>query len=344
MSDLKIPFLKTQEQSTQNDDKCTDVISQTKISKYFESTVFEIEGVKIITKEKQEQNCLKTQISTYSPTNTPLQQEQNLSSGFIELSTINPESLITKNNSTSSQTSNKHSVESKQQNFKKELKSSHLCNFERQLINQANFNATELNVPSEYNNICDNSKQVLKNLQFLKTEINAVLKTNPIIKEINHTVDGISSNMNSQFLELKQNIKSILSGDSSAGNPIQIKTVHSTITCDGCNVFPITGKRFKCLQCDDFDLCQKCEKTHPHLHPMIRLNETTDFFVSRNVKRIQILSAKNKQYNSQNDIRKNIVKKLTGNNYQEAFYEGILASNRNLQIGSFIDKVTGIFE
>lgn len=30
------------------------------------------------------------------------------------------------------------------------------------------------------------------------------------------------------------------------------------ITCDGCGLSPITGSRFSCNECDDFDLCQTC--------------------------------------------------------------------------------------
>jgi len=34
--------------------------------------------------------------------------------------------------------------------------------------------------------------------------------------------------------------------------------VHSSVTCDGCGMAPLTGPRFKCNVCPDFDLCAKC--------------------------------------------------------------------------------------
>jgi hypothetical protein len=37
--------------------------------------------------------------------------------------------------------------------------------------------------------------------------------------------------------------------------------VHSTVQCDGCDIFPIRGTRFKSSTRDDFDLCEVCEKT-----------------------------------------------------------------------------------
>jgi len=51
-------------------------------------------------------------------------------------------------------------------------------------------------------------------------------------------------------------------------------TVHSGYTCDGCNVTPIVGVRYRCTKCDDFDLCEKCEATpnkHPADHTLIKI-------------------------------------------------------------------------
>ena len=34
--------------------------------------------------------------------------------------------------------------------------------------------------------------------------------------------------------------------------------VHLNVVCDGCEMANIRGSRFKCLVCDDYDLCEKC--------------------------------------------------------------------------------------
>jgi len=51
------------------------------------------------------------------------------------------------------------------------------------------------------------------------------------------------------------------------------QAVHHGIICDVCRVSPIKGIRFKSLIKEDYDLCEKCEKTNNVDHPMIRFRK-----------------------------------------------------------------------
>lgn len=51
----------------------------------------------------------------------------------------------------------------------------------------------------------------------------------------------------------------------------RVRKMHPNVLCDLCDQ-KICGTRYKCLYCDDFDLCEDCEKlgAHPE-HPLLRL-------------------------------------------------------------------------
>jgi len=49
--------------------------------------------------------------------------------------------------------------------------------------------------------------------------------------------------------------------------------VHQSVVCDACEISPITGIRYKCSVCPDFDLCEKCEATNAHEHPMLKIRK-----------------------------------------------------------------------
>ncbi|XP_041055229.1 E3 ubiquitin-protein ligase HERC2 isoform X4 [Carcharodon carcharias] len=54
-----------------------------------------------------------------------------------------------------------------------------------------------------------------------------------------------------------------------------VPSIHPGVTCDGCQMFPLNGPRFKCRNCDDFDYCENCFKTRKHnaRHTFGRINE-----------------------------------------------------------------------
>jgi RecJ-like exonuclease len=60
-----------------------------------------------------------------------------------------------------------------------------------------------------------------------------------------------------QFVNSPEHIKYVK--DLVEKNKEKNKAVHHNIICDGCDVGPIRGIRYKCSKRDDYDLCEKCE-------------------------------------------------------------------------------------
>ena len=50
-----------------------------------------------------------------------------------------------------------------------------------------------------------------------------------------------------------------------------VAVVHAGVNCDQCAARNFSGKRFKCLVCPDFDLCEACESKGNHEHPMLQV-------------------------------------------------------------------------
>ena len=42
--------------------------------------------------------------------------------------------------------------------------------------------------------------------------------------------------------------------------------IHPNYICDGCEMSPIVGKRYKCKECKDFDFCEKCYEKNKKIH------------------------------------------------------------------------------
>jgi hypothetical protein len=59
------------------------------------------------------------------------------------------------------------------------------------------------------------------------------------------------------------------------------KALHFRVTCDGCNMHPIQGKRFKCDVCSNYDLCESCKARSGIHDPSHTFSEMTPRYCPR---------------------------------------------------------------
>ena len=43
--------------------------------------------------------------------------------------------------------------------------------------------------------------------------------------------------------------------------------MHDGVACDVCGTSPLVGVRYKCVNCDDFNMCEKCDASGAGEHP-----------------------------------------------------------------------------
>merc|ERR1711915_570392 len=86
---------------------------------------------------------------------------------------------------------------------------------------------------------------------------------------------------------VKNEEKSMNSGNHQKETTEEKNLIHQGVTCDSCEKTPIEGYRYKCVVCDDFDLCGICEAAGRHPgHNMMRIANPEMVFPQRLFKRI----------------------------------------------------------
>lgn len=76
------------------------------------------------------------------------------------------------------------------------------------------------------------------------------------------------------FFEILEDLeeKDLIRFDQFNENP----SIHDNCQCDGCDMYPIVGSRYKCSVCQNFDYCSKCEEHLNHPHAFIKIDKPED--------------------------------------------------------------------
>ena len=241
-----------------------------------------LEKIKILETEK-ENEILKSQILVNS-----LENEQKEKNAIIEqleetkklnesIQFINNNSLININNNEENKNEDK-AMDILLNNLKEENKmlKSHLEEEKRMINEYKTLQEEQLN---EYKNKINQSTIIIgkkddeinKIKNIYENKINNIKE-----KEVEQKLSKIYIECLKPVQESEINIQKINDNNeintsiSNISRISQCNTIHNEIKCDGCGICPITGYRYKCLECPNYNLCDQCEKSVSHEHNFIR--------------------------------------------------------------------------
>lgn len=336
-----------------------NISSEIAESEQYEASFFDIEGEKVIIKDSHDLEYLKSQQNSWTvvevtPTKTITQYKDSFElyektndisikdqvEDKTEVQTLKKEVETLKAEPNKEQQIEKQNPQENAE-VDEELKLD-ISLIDKIRNNCTNFDDTVAQMPEH----CKSEEQEkMKNASSLlsKEEVHQVIANNPSIIALLNSVSNFPAFMTSKFDELKLDLQNGVINNTSISDKKNTPINHKTVRCDSCGVYPIIGKRFKCLECHDFDFCEKCEKTVKHDHPMLRITETESFESLLTAVKIQNLMNSINSKTTLNDIKAKILKKIVGCTYEESFYEAVANKSEDLNLGQFLCKMEKIF-
>ena len=116
-------------------------------------------------------------------------------------------------------------------------------------------------------------------------------------KQTNYS-EILEKTLETQLNNLKENLKNMLNEEqlqklaqiyeAKNENKENEKITHNNIICNNCYSQNIQGLRFVCAECENFNLCENCEKNNVHFpnHVLIQYNTTVidkDYYLYQNI-------------------------------------------------------------
>ena len=153
----------------------------------------------------------------------------------------------------------KDNIETKNESFHKDLNEIKNDN-NLPLPNDTPILDNENNLNNNYNdNINEKIHETIASIVKEKMEKLEKEIINDIYNNIQTTESTYLINNNNNNINKDENVQISMKNEN-----IRSLQIHKGIKCNGCNCNEIVGPRFKCIICQDFNLCSKCEKYNEH--------------------------------------------------------------------------------
>ena len=175
-----------------------------------------------------------------------------------------------------------------------------------------------------------------KNLE--KEIYSKIITQNPEIDRIDQKLDYLNKHFIDFTLDIKNKFKSNQFQTQKVQKKSNIPTIHKNFYCDSCDTENFKGKRYICLECKDFDLCEKCEKKNIHEHNLLR---TMTEMSAKEAKELRTLYKANF---GKKIFKKDLIKSLTANKLDDWFYDKFVGCYKNLKSEETVGRFEQIFK
>ena len=160
-------------------------------------------------------------------------------------------------------------------------------------ISEPNFSVSNLSIKKNE----DELMSINNNLDDLKIEE----PEDKMKREINQIVDNKIQNLKENIaqdifqsikIQLSKNEQNIIKEKNNKNN-----IIHKGVKCNNCGMENIEGTRYKCINCPDYNLCEKCEANFDHItnHIFLKIRRPIQDKILNN--KIKNFSYKNGDYN-----------------------------------------------
>ena len=187
-------------------------------------------------------------------------------------------------------------------------------------------NEIEIKITEALNKI-NNEKE--KNNNQVKNIINNAMKQYQIENDqkLNSLIKKIPEKMEKDLNKKVEELENLYYDK----NKNDINEIHTGIKCDKCQMYPIIGIRYKCLLCQNYNLCEKCERQN------CRTREHDHIFLKYIKNENQIKLNEKEEEENNNEKNNNINDKYNNNKYNNSKNE-IKQYSYNYYVDNYLKK------
>jgi hypothetical protein len=129
----------------------------------------------------------------------------------------------------------------------------------------------EKNFEEQVNNLFKGINEINKEKEIKPEKKEKLTLVDKLMEELNKKIDKTADKLKNKVKKFAEKIVKLNTEEKKSVKENNV--VHKGYTCDGCDKKDISGTRYKCAVCQDFDYCESCEElykdTHPH--PFIKI-------------------------------------------------------------------------